>query len=345
MSLASTGSSVPSVPSSSVTAATSQPSFFGSNVAYKLFSSSSAKPDPDQEGIIWDEPEVYSAVISRKEHSREHVSLLSLRDVLRNKTSIEGSNGLPSRIVSMDNSRSRNVSGVMPPSALVKSAVEHVLGGQVSGLPDAESAGKLPQEMEAASMESSQVSSMAGGDSSKSQIVDAHIHAGQASSLLSGESDSTIGPDNGDNSEPPALPPKDIQPSSPAETSSFFNNSLTNAVRYMLNTGDLPRSVSPSFKNQHNTLVADSLDIDDRPHIKYDWMIGKRLKYSCTVYYAKQFESLRRRCGIEDVFLSSLGRSTNFFAEGGKSKSNFWKTSDDRFIIKTLVNAWNVDDL
>src|ERR1700691_1571243 len=167
MSLASTGSSVPSVPSSSVTAATSQPSFFGSNVAYKLFSSSSAKPDPDQEGIIWDEPEVYSAVISRKEHSREHVSLLSLRDVLRNKTSIEGSNGLPSRIVSMDNSRSRNVSGVMPPSALVKSAVEHVLGGQVSGLPDAESAGKLPQEMEAASMESSQVSSMAGGDSSK----------------------------------------------------------------------------------------------------------------------------------------------------------------------------------
>ena len=30
---------------------------------------------------------------------------------------------------------------------------------------------------------------------------------------------------------------------------------------------------------------------------------------------------------------------------GGKSKSNFWKTSDDRFIIKTLVNAWNVADL
>jgi 1-phosphatidylinositol-3-phosphate 5-kinase len=30
---------------------------------------------------------------------------------------------------------------------------------------------------------------------------------------------------------------------------------------------------------------------------------------------------------------------------GGKSKSNFWKTSDNRFIIKTLVNAWNVADL
>ena len=32
-------------------------------------------------------------------------------------------------------------------------------------------------------------------------------------------------------------------------------------------------------------------------------------------------------------------------ATGGKSKSNFWKTSDNRFIIKTLVNAWNVADL
>jgi hypothetical protein len=32
-------------------------------------------------------------------------------------------------------------------------------------------------------------------------------------------------------------------------------------------------------------------------------------------------------------------------AQGGKSRSNFWKASDDRFIIKTVVNAWNVADL
>jgi 1-phosphatidylinositol-3-phosphate 5-kinase len=30
---------------------------------------------------------------------------------------------------------------------------------------------------------------------------------------------------------------------------------------------------------------------------------------------------------------------------GGRSRSNFWKTSDDRFIIKTLVNVWNIADL
>jgi len=63
------------------------------------------------------------------------------------------------------------------------------------------------------------------------------------------------------------------------------------------------------------------------------------------VYYAKQFDSLRKRCGVDSIFLQSLSRSTNWSAEGGKSKSNFWKTADDRFIIKTLVNAWNVADL
>ena len=63
------------------------------------------------------------------------------------------------------------------------------------------------------------------------------------------------------------------------------------------------------------------------------------------MYYAKQFDALRRRCGIDAVFLHSLARSQNWLAEGGKSKSNFWKTTDERFIIKTLVNAWNVADL
>jgi 1-phosphatidylinositol-3-phosphate 5-kinase len=64
-----------------------------------------------------------------------------------------------------------------------------------------------------------------------------------------------------------------------------------------------------------------------------------------TVYYAKQFDVLRRRCGVNDLFLKTLSYSANWAAEGEKSKSNFWKTSDDRFIIKTLVNAWNVADL
>jgi len=64
------------------------------------------------------------------------------------------------------------------------------------------------------------------------------------------------------------------------------------------------------------------------------------------VYYAKQFDALRRRCGVEDAaFARSMAKCEPWKAQGGKSRSNFWKTSDDRFIIKTLVNAWNVADL
>jgi 1-phosphatidylinositol-3-phosphate 5-kinase len=324
------------------TASTNQSSFFKSNAAYKLFSSSSVMPDPDQEGIVWHEPEAYSAVISRKEHPRDHASLLSLRDVLRNKVPVEGPNSLSSRFASVEVSRSHSVSGVLPPSAWAKPAVEiskHAAGGEVSGLPETESADKPFQEMEAASIESSQVDSLASSDISTSQFGEAHIRRGKASSLLSGDSGLTVGPEDGCTTEPPALPPKDTETSSlPAETSSFFTSSLTNAVRYML-------SSSETSSISKNKLHGGSGYIDDRPHIKYDWMIGKRLKFSCTVYYAKQFDDLRRRCGIEDVFLKSLARSVNWAAEGGKSKSNFWKTSDDQFIIKTLVNAWNVADL
>lgn len=332
-------SAVRSISSPSPTPTTNQSSFFVTNVAYKLFNSSSVKPDPDQEGIVWHEPETYSAVIGRKEHPRDHASLLSLREVLRNRASVEGFNGLSSRFGGAEGSKSPKVSGMMTPSARANPIVEiskPANGEEVGGLLETESAGKLIQEMETASTESSRGGSLSSSEMSKSQFGDAPIHPRKASSLLSGDSDLTVGPKDGDMSQPPALPPKDNEPSSPPETSSFFTNSLTNAVRYMLNSSDLSRPA----KNP-----GDSLRIDDCPHIKYDWMIGKRLKFSCTVYYAKEFDGLRRRCGIEDIFLKSLGRSANWKAEGGKSKSNFWKTNDDRFIIKTLVNAWNVADL
>jgi 1-phosphatidylinositol-3-phosphate 5-kinase len=109
----------------------------------------------------------------------------------------------------------------------------------------------------------------------------------------------------------------------------------------------LSRTSTPSTSTlkKHHALLADITSFDERPHIKYDWTVGKRLKFSCTVYYAKQFDLLRKRYGIHDTFLGSLSRSTNWAATGGKSRSNFWKTTDDQFIIKTLVNAWNVADL
>lgn len=43
--------------------------------------------------------------------------------------------------------------------------------------------------------------------------------------------------------------------------------------------------------------------------------------------------------------MRSLERTTGWIAEGGKSNASFFKTADDRFILKTLVTAWHVSDL
>jgi 1-phosphatidylinositol-3-phosphate 5-kinase len=160
---------------------------------------------------------------------------------------------------------------------------------------------------------------------------------------------------------PPPLPPKEYDKKSREMTphqheqtqsqstvtntsiTSSLASTVTNAMRYLLNPNDQARPTSPM--HHHKLLVVDNVPVEDRPHIKYDWTVGKRLKFTCTVYYARQFDLLRRRCGVDDVLPKSLERSQIWAAEGGKSKSNFWKTSDDRFVIKTLVDAWNVADL
>ncbi|KAF9956361.1 hypothetical protein BGZ65_002787 [Modicella reniformis] len=76
-------------------------------------------------------------------------------------------------------------------------------------------------------------------------------------------------------------------------------------------------------------------------HLKARFSHGKAT-FSCTVYYAAEFDTLRRRCGIHQTFVQSLSRCNSWNANGGKSKSSFYKTQDDRFVIKQMVSSWNV---
>jgi len=378
----------PTTPSDSGTSS----SFFSVATGYRLFTSSSKnQPDPDQDHLVWNETEQYSAVISRKEHRRDPTSLLSIRDVLRQKTIPEQSNGPAS------GSRFLNMAAIpngAPTAAKAKADValnKEPAGGLLNSSDKVEGADKLLHELDEATPTTSRPASIRSEaiSSTSSGLVDAHIRRGKASSIVSVESEdsqATIGKDDESESKkaeptaeptprpsvlPPPLPPKDDlpltkeasttiapsekiaspsdpTPSSPPPTSSGFATALAtginSAMRFVL-SGEPPSTPAPSNARKHHLLSVEMSNIDERPHIKYDWTIGKRIKFSCTVYYAKQFDLLRKRCGINDTFLKSLSRSTNWSAEGGKSKSNFWKTSDDRFIIKTLVNAWNVADL
>ncbi|KAK4352678.1 hypothetical protein RND71_028196 [Anisodus tanguticus] len=63
---------------------------------------------------------------------------------------------------------------------------------------------------------------------------------------------------------------------------------------------------------------------------------GKR-KYSVICLYASEFSHLRGRCCPSEVgYIASLSRCRKWDAKGGKSKSLFAKTLDDRFIIKEV---------
>ncbi|XP_044475792.1 putative 1-phosphatidylinositol-3-phosphate 5-kinase FAB1D isoform X2 [Mangifera indica] len=64
--------------------------------------------------------------------------------------------------------------------------------------------------------------------------------------------------------------------------------------------------------------------------------LGKA-KYSVKCLYANQFHDLRSRCCPSELYyIDSLSRCKNWDAKGGKSKSFFAKTLDDRFIIKEI---------
>lgn len=70
-------------------------------------------------------------------------------------------------------------------------------------------------------------------------------------------------------------------------------------------------------------------------HLKYQFQEGSA-KMLCKVFYAEQFDALRRKCGVSERIVESLSRCMKWDSKGGKTKSVFLKTLDDRFVLKSL---------
>jgi 1-phosphatidylinositol-3-phosphate 5-kinase len=70
-------------------------------------------------------------------------------------------------------------------------------------------------------------------------------------------------------------------------------------------------------------------------HLKYQFQEGSA-KMLCKIFYAEQFDAVRRRCGVADRIVESLSRCAKWDSKGGKSKSVFLKTLDDRLALKSL---------
>ncbi|KAI9348295.1 hypothetical protein DFJ73DRAFT_625838, partial [Zopfochytrium polystomum] len=130
-----------------------------------------------------------------------------------------------------------------------------------------------------------------------------------------------------------------------------FTLSSAEYTREVLKLRDLNSngtSQSGPSKSNHGHSATPSPTVDapiggtgGKPHIRYKFAEGKSI-FSCTVYFAEQFEQLRRRCDINASFIRSLSRCKQWRASGGKSKAFFFKTHDDRLVIKQLATNWTV---
>ena len=70
-------------------------------------------------------------------------------------------------------------------------------------------------------------------------------------------------------------------------------------------------------------------------HLKYQFAEGSA-KMLCKIFYAEQFDAVRRKCGASDRIVESLSRCLKWDSKGGKTKSVFLKTLDERLVLKSL---------
>ncbi|RDW73303.1 hypothetical protein BP6252_07210 [Coleophoma cylindrospora] len=70
-------------------------------------------------------------------------------------------------------------------------------------------------------------------------------------------------------------------------------------------------------------------------HLAYYYTDGPA-KLKCKIFYAEQFDAVRKKCGVADRVVESLSRCLKWDSKGGKTKSVFLKTLDDRLVLKSL---------
>ncbi len=70
-------------------------------------------------------------------------------------------------------------------------------------------------------------------------------------------------------------------------------------------------------------------------HLAYSFVDGSA-RMQCKIFFAEQFDAVRRKCGVADRIVESLSRCLKWDSKGGKTKSVFLKTLDDRLVLKSL---------
>ena len=91
----------------------------------------------------------------------------------------------------------------------------------------------------------------------------------------------------------------------------------------------------PLLDTDEQVEVEQSLLRSTGTHLKYQFQEGSA-KMLCKIFYAEQFDAVRRKCGVSERIIESFSRCLKWDSKGGKTKSVFLKTLDDRFVLKSL---------
>ncbi|KAJ9708382.1 hypothetical protein PVL29_000432 [Vitis rotundifolia] len=102
-----------------------------------------------------------------------------------------------------------------------------------------------------------------------------------------------------------------------------------------------------SYGSEDSSSAVGTLFTDTKksPHLRISFgdessNAGGKVKFSVTCYFAKQFDTLRKKCCPNEVdFVRSLSRCKRWSAQGGKSNVYFAKSLDERFIIKQVTKT------
>ncbi|CAI6336064.1 unnamed protein product [Periconia digitata] len=95
-----------------------------------------------------------------------------------------------------------------------------------------------------------------------------------------------------------------------------------------------PIAVTGGMETQDQSIERNLTNLQNNNY-RYSFT-NRGVKVQCKVFYAQSFDALRRKCGVADRFVESLSRCSKWDSKGGKSKSIFLKTLDDRFVLKSL---------
>nr|GMD13682.1 putative 1-phosphatidylinositol-3-phosphate 5-kinase FAB1C [Ipomoea batatas] len=105
---------------------------------------------------------------------------------------------------------------------------------------------------------------------------------------------------------------------------------------------DYIHQVSYGSEDTSSTISSFFSDPKSSPHLRISFgdespNAGGKVKFSVTCYFAKQFDTLRKKCCPNELdFIRSLSRCRRWSAQGGKSNVYFAKSFDERFIIKQI---------